>query len=212
MTKLTVRDFQKIEDTTFENIYNYTKIKFLTRCMTALSLMFRKGEFFFCVAIRDHMQELPAELQEECKLFFAQEGRHSLHHSNFNKILQEDGLNLQEAEDQAQARLESLGMSKEERLLTTWALEVWTAFGGKMLLRFGKPLMKDTETSRLWLYHATEEVEHACITPEVLEHCYYNMSTSRKLLHFFKTSVELLKQTVSNYKEVKRTEILCSKT
>lgn len=202
--KLHSEEFKLISDTSYDNIYNYTKLKFLTRVLNSLSLTFCVGEKFFCQAIRDHVTWVDEDLQKEIKEFIRQEAQHSMAHRSLNQMFQKDGLSVSDYEQKALGRLNGLGVSPEDRLMTTKALEALTAFGGKLYFK-ASWIFKPCQTSDLWAHHAKEEVQHEFVAEEVFEKV-YGKNTLKYRLHFCRVMVQLILQVVENYVALKKIE------
>ena len=204
MTRIKVEDFPAITDKSYENLFNYTRFKPLTRVLNALSLTFKPGERAFCTAVRLHASQVSQELQQEIKEFISQEAMHSKHHSVLNSFIGEHGLDVKLCEKQAQDRLNSLGLTPKKQLQTTKALETLTALGGWLFL-VAKPLFKDNQSSLLWELHAKDERDHFWLCDEIYYQIYGGFSVEYSL-HFCKTLVQLFLQTKDNYKRLVKIE------
>ena len=204
MTRIKVEDFPVITDKSYENLFNYTRFKPLTRVLNALSLTFKPGERSFCTAVRLHNTQVSHQLQEEIKQFISQEAMHSKHHSMLNSLIGEYGLDVKLCEKEAQGRLNSLGLTPKKQLQTTKALETLTALGGWLFL-LAKPLFKKNQSSTLWELHAKDEREHFWLCDEIYYQVYGSFSVEYAL-HFCKTVVQLFLQTKANYKRLVQLE------
>lgn len=202
--KLHSEEFKLISDKSYDNIYNYTKLKVLTRILNSLSLTFCVGEKFFCQAIRDHAMWVDEDMQKEIKEFIRQEAQHSMAHRSLNQCFAENGLAVKYLEDRALYRLNYLGNSPEQRLMTTKALESLTAFGGKLYFK-ANWFFKPCQTSELWAHHAKEEVQHEFVAEEVFKSV-YGANTLKYYLHFCRVVVQLVLQIVENYVALKQIE------
>lgn len=202
MTKLQSKKFEKVENATYEEVFNYTILKPLTRILNSLSLTFPVGEKFFCMAIRDHKDYVDEKLQNEITEFIRQEAQHSMAHKSLNEHF---GLDLSVTDATALYRLEKLGTTYHERLMTTKALETLTAFGGHLYVYGGKYLFKKNQTSKIWADHAKEEVAHEFVAEEVYK-AVYGKNTLEYQLHFIKTLIQLLKEVRVNYGKLKQIE------
>lgn len=200
--KLNSKQFTKVVDPTFEETFDYTVFKPLTRVLNSLSLTFPVGERWFCTAIRDHEGWVDDEMLAEIKEFIRQEAQHSMAHKSLNQCF---GLDLSETDSTATHRLSRLGMTPHERLMTTKALETLTAFGGYLYVYGGKYLFKKNQTSKIWADHAKEEVAHEFVAEEVYK-AVYGKNTTEYYLHFVKTCVELLGEVKNNYHKLKQIE------
>lgn len=202
MTKLKSKEFTKVVNPTYDEKFNYTVFKPLTRVLNALSLTFPVGEKWFCTAIRDHKNLVDSDLQLEIQEFIRQEAQHSMAHRSLNQSF---GLDLSETDATATARLAKLGTTAHERLMTTKALETLTAFGGYLYLKGAKYLFKKNQVSKIWADHAKEEVDHEFVA-EAVYNCIYVGNKREYLLHFYKTCVELICEVTVNYRKLKQIE------
>ncbi len=145
----------------------------ITHLANGLNLLFPPGERFFIRSVKHYVDQLddPA-LVARVKAFFGQEGRHGHEHERANRILREQGYDIDTFlgiyERVAFGVLEPL-FPPVLRLSTTVACEHFTATLAKRALtnRFldgAHPLMQ-----QLLRWHAAEEIEHKSVAFDVLQ-------------------------------------------
>jgi predicted metal-dependent hydrolase len=133
-----------------------------TAIYNALSATFPRGETFFVESVRAFRDDAPSDLSEEIKAFTTQEAIHSREHDAFNKRASQSGYDLKKLEAQVEKRLAiTKGKPPIVSLAATIALEHFTAILAHQLLADPKHLEgAETETAKLWRWHAVEEIEH----------------------------------------------------
>ncbi|AKF04932.1 metal-dependent hydrolase [Sandaracinus amylolyticus] len=145
-----------------------------THVSNALNLLFPDGERFFIRSVKHYMHviEDDPELLARVRGFFGQEGRHGHEHERYNKLLQEQGYDL-EPFLALYRRLAFDVLEKHVppvlRLSATAALEHYTATMAENalksdMLEHAHPLMRD-----LLRWHAAEEIEHKSVAYDVLQ-------------------------------------------
>lgn len=142
---------------------------FRTQVFNTLSFGFPIGERFFIDSVRQALPHVrDSRLQEEIRLFIAQEATHSTLHRVFNERLEAAGLrNLVEPIVGVRVRM-SETYSVLNKLAITMAYENFTAALGDALLRNQDWLEGAAEPLRvLWLWHAIEEGEHRAVAFDV---------------------------------------------
>ncbi|MCZ7686082.1 MAG: metal-dependent hydrolase [Sandaracinaceae bacterium] len=144
----------------------------LTQVANGLNLLFPPGERFFIRSVKHYVDRIEdPELRARVKGFFGQEGRHGHEHERYNRVLEQQGFDIQ--------RFLSLyervafGMIEPRfppilRLSTTVALEHFTASMAEMALTTSfldgaHPIMR-----QLLRWHAAEEIEHKSVAFDVL--------------------------------------------
>ncbi len=144
----------------------------LTLLVNSLNLLFPLGERFFIRSARaflDAAQDDPV-LLEQLRGFMAQEVRHGIEHERFFQILEAQGFRLasflDRYDDLAYKRIEPAAAPRL-RLATTAALEHFTAIFGDFALATDLP-EAHPELRDLLLWHAAEEIEHKCVTYDLL--------------------------------------------
>jgi len=135
---------------------------YATAFFNALSVIFPKGETFFMVVLRRFRDQMPEKLQNEIRAFIHQEAVHSREHACFNRQLTDsnyDIVKLEAAVEKVFAKIDEL--SDIEQLLAVACLEHVTAIVAKEIIANPKHLGDaDQEQRHLWLWHASEEIEH----------------------------------------------------
>ena len=144
---------------------------FLTQYFNALSMSFPVGEQFFIDAVRGALPFLPkgeehAALRAEIPLFIGQEATHRHLHAQYNAHLEAQGL-VNRWQHWARRRLaiaQRLGMHPKSLLAVTCAYEHITATLAHGTLRHADWLEgAEPRLQTLWLWHASEEVEHRSV-------------------------------------------------
>jgi predicted metal-dependent hydrolase len=148
----------------------------------ALSPLFPAGERFFIrsvLAFRDRVSD--PQLLEEIRNFVMQEGVHTAQHIRYDDSVQAH-YDVKRMEHETEvilrtvsrvlARLEAAGVLNAQRmeLAATVGLEHFTALLGEQLL-LNRELFAnaDPEFSRLWFWHAVEEIEHKAVAFDVFD-------------------------------------------
>lgn len=144
---------------------------FATHLSNGINLLFPAGERFFIRSVKHYLSELDdPELEARIKGFFGQEGRHGHEHERFNKILVEQGYDIDTFltwyQELAFERLEQVA-PPALRLSVTAALEHFTAAMARnglttSMLDNAHPALAD-----LLRWHAAEEIEHKSVAYDV---------------------------------------------
>lgn len=146
----------------------------VTHLSNALNSLFPEGERFFIRSVKHYVDQLEddPELLARVRGFFGQEGRHGHEHERWNKILAEQGYDIEsflaEHRKIAYGKLEP-SVSPALRLSVTVALEHFTATMARNGLRGdfldnAHPVMAD-----LLRWHAAEEIEHKSVAFDVFQ-------------------------------------------
>lgn len=185
----------------------YARTKQLTRLFNSLSLLFPNGERFFCEAVRPYREQVSDDLKQEIKVFIQEEANHSNQHRKLNKILKDLGYDTDHMEEDAKKMLHILGKDDELRLMVTVSLEIFTAYGADFLLLFRKLLLRNTEASKLWIYHAIEESGHGhrSVASKVLKSVNPRYSKTKLAAVFVASMALLARQTTKNYLMLSKT-------
>lgn len=135
---------------------------YATAFFNALSLTFPKGETFFMRVLKQYRDEVPEKLRREISGFVQQEAVHSREHLFFNKQLTESGFDLSRLEKTLDTVLDHIGtMPLIKQLVATTCLEHLTAILAAELIANPNHFKDaDAEQRKMWLWHASEEVEH----------------------------------------------------
>jgi predicted metal-dependent hydrolase len=146
----------------------------VTHLSNALNSLFPDGERFFIRSVKHYVDQLgdDPELLARVRGFFGQEGRHGHEHERWNKILKEQGYDIESfLEQHGKIAYETLepNVSPALRLSVTVALEHFTATMARNGLRGdfldnAHPVMAD-----LLRWHAAEEIEHKSVAFDVFQ-------------------------------------------
>ena len=178
---------------------------FTSAFMNALSLSFPAGEQFFLDSVRKGFKQLPAEQQalfkNEVKGFIGQEATHRKLHALYNSHLLEQGM-VNHWEQRSLQRIADISqLDIRHALGVTAATEHYTAVFAHWLLAnewfFNRA---EPRLQTLWLWHASEELEHRCVAFDLYQALGGNeewrLRWMRRVTWFLLT--DLLRQTVNN--------------
>lgn len=141
-----------------------------TAFYNALSITFPLGERFFMDAVKNYRHRTAPELQAQINAFLRQEAMHSREHVFFNKQLTDHGYDIRPAEKRLEWRINlSRKAPHAIQLAATAALEHFTAIMAHEVLRNPSHFEgASEEASRMWRWHAMEEVEHKAVAFDTL--------------------------------------------
>jgi predicted metal-dependent hydrolase len=146
---------------------------FVTRFLDALSINFPLGERFFIEAVSAFAERVSdPSLREEIALFSRQEGQHGGAHSQYNKLLRAQGVDVDKIlQVLAGHKRATQRLAPELQLALTAAAEHLTATLAEGLLEDASFLGEraDPEMRALYLWHAVEEVEHKAVAFDVYQ-------------------------------------------
>jgi predicted metal-dependent hydrolase len=133
-----------------------------TAFYNSLSLTFPKGEAFFIESVRNFRDSMAPQQQAQIDAFIKQEAAHSREHNHLNTQVEQAGYDVRPMHADLDARLAEL---KDKPaifgLVTTVALEHFTAIIAHACLKSERHFRgASPDTSRLWKWHAIEEIEH----------------------------------------------------
>lgn len=168
-----------------EYSFYYEDNPVVTALFVILSAMFPPGEMFFIECIRSVRDQVTApKLQQDIKLFIAQESLHSREHKSLNQYLSAYKYpEVFEIEKRTKERLDILRqLPIVDQLAATVVMEHCTATLARLLLtdRLIQSKTKQ-ETRNLWEWHALEELEHKSVAFDVLTHIGGNTARNRRL-------------------------------
>lgn len=145
-----------------ENRYWVGGDPFGTAFFNALSVTFPKGESFFMEVLRGFIKDTPEKLKREIRAFCHQEAVHSREHACFNKQLEDSSYDISKLEASVDSVFERVGkMTRYEQLAVVACLEHMTAILAKEFIANPTHLaFADEDQRNLWLWHASEEIEH----------------------------------------------------
>ena len=136
-----------------------------TAFYNSLSAAFPVGEAFFIDSVRHYRNLLPPLLQGQVDAFIKQEAVHSREHAHLNKQVRETGYDLSKIDAEGEKfKVEMKKQPPEVNLAITVATEHLTAIFAHTALRYDRHFKCDTvELTRLWQWHAIEEIEHKAV-------------------------------------------------
>jgi hypothetical protein len=136
-----------------------------TAFYNSLSMVFPEGEAFFIESVRHYRDGLPPALQAQVDAFIKQEAVHSREHAYFNKQVRAAGYDTSPIEaDTAAWRAQAKQDPPDVNLAITVATEHLTAIIAHAFLKSDRHFKRDSlESSRLWRWHAIEEMEHKAV-------------------------------------------------
>jgi len=176
----------------------------------SLSALFPQGERFFMDSVRRYRDEVDAGLAGQVRQFIAQEALHTREHLAFNNQVAAAGHEVARLEARTRRELDrARAKNPKSQLATTVALEHFTAVLAHHLIAEPAHLAHaPTETRRLWLWHAGEEIEHKAVAFDVLMSVTRTWSPLRRWAFrsrlFVETVVRLMKVMIPNYVDLRR--------
>lgn len=155
-----------------------------TAFFNALSSTFPVGEKFFMTAVRHYRDGTPEPLRGQIDDFLYQEAMHTREHVVFNRHAQDAGYDIAPLEDRARRTIAwAKRKSPLQQLAATCALEHFTATLAHDALANPAHLAGATdEASRLWRWHAIEEIEHKAVAFDTYLHATRGMTAFRRWL------------------------------
>lgn len=144
----------------------------LTQVANGLNLLFPPGERFFIRSVKHYLDRIEdPDLRARVKGFFGQEGRHGHEHERYNRILEQQGYDIQRFL-KLYERV-AFGMIEPRfppilRLSATVALEHFTASMAEMALTTSFLDGAHPTMRQLLRWHAAEEIEHKAVAFDVL--------------------------------------------
>lgn len=135
---------------------------FASAFFNALSVTFPKGETFFIESLKKFRNSAPPKLQGEIRAFIQQEAVHSREHHCFNEHLGNCDLDLSRLEQTIADVMDGIrAMPEMSHLVATMCIEHITAILAAEVIANPRHFENaDIEQRKLWLWHASEEVEH----------------------------------------------------
>jgi len=162
------------------NRFYYKGNPFSTHFINVLHILFPTGERFFVNSVLKHQKQITDEkLKKQMRNFCGQEGIHSSMHERFWNILNENGYIIKGYENHIDnllhnvvAKIESEGTRLNNvDLVATVCLEHFTALFGHAL--FANVDLSEEKVpqdmAELFLWHASEEIEHKSVAFDVLQ-------------------------------------------
>jgi hypothetical protein len=141
-----------------------------TAFYNALSMTFPAGESFFIRSVRHYRDQTAEPLNSQIGDFIAQEAVHSREHVHFNRQVTDSGYDMAESQKAFEQRMnETRDRPPLFNLAATVAFEHFTAILAHVWLRHDRYFKgAPAETTRLWRWHALEEVEHKAVAYDTL--------------------------------------------
>ncbi len=135
---------------------------FASAFFNALSVTFPKGELFFIESLKKFRDRVPPRLQREIRAFIQQEAIHSREHHCFNQHLEDCDLDISRLEQAITDVTDGIRrMPEVSHLVATMCIEHITAILAAEVIANPEHFEQADEHQRnLWLWHASEEIEH----------------------------------------------------
>ncbi|MEJ6594620.1 metal-dependent hydrolase [Parasphingorhabdus sp.] len=135
---------------------------FASAFFNALSVTFPKGETFFIESIKKFRSRVPPKLQQEILAFIQQEAIHSREHHCFNEHLKDCDFDITRLEQAISNVVNGIReMPETAHLVATMCIEHITAILAAEVIANPKHFEHaDEQQRKLWLWHASEEIEH----------------------------------------------------
>ncbi|MEP3224951.1 MAG: metal-dependent hydrolase [Parasphingorhabdus sp.] len=135
---------------------------YATAFFNALSITFPKGETFFMKVLKQYRDDAPEKLAREIRGFVQQEAVHSREHLFFNKHIEQSNYDISRLEETLSNVIDKIAERPLiGQLVATTCLEHLTAIMAAEFIANPKHFENaDEEQRKMWLWHASEEVEH----------------------------------------------------
>src|SRR5690606_18222680 len=148
----------------------------------ALSLTLPEGETIFMKILKQYRDEVPAKLRREITGFVQQEAVHSREHLFFNKQLESSGFDLSQPEIKPDGELEKIdNIPLIKQLVATTCLEHLSAILAAEFIANTEHFKNvDAEQRKMWLWHASEEVEHKGVAYDTWLHATRDWSRGKR--------------------------------
>jgi hypothetical protein len=136
-----------------------------TAFFNTLSASFPQGERFFMDSVRPYRNVADAKLAGQIAAFTAQEAVHSREHLVFNNSVAVQGYDFSRMDLYLKKRFDfGRKLPRLDQLCATIALEHFTAILAHAILSGGDDLAgAPPELTRMWHWHAIEEIEHKAV-------------------------------------------------
>jgi predicted metal-dependent hydrolase len=185
--------------------YWYANDPYKTRVMDGMQLYFPEGERYFITTVRPYREQISDPiLAKHVKDFTRQEGQHGIAHTQFNQLLREQGLPVDEmlAMQKKRNHFWLTRFSQEFNLALTGAFEHFTAllaegfFTRKEVMAGADPRVK-----ALFAWHAIEEMEHKAVV--------FNVMTTVAKVGYFKRCAAMIYATLEmTFETYRSTDVL----
>ena len=157
----------------------------MSHLLTALSSTFPIGEQFFVHSVRNVRDKITDEhLQAQIAAFIGQEAMHSKAHAEFNDAWRRDDYQLDNFQAWLARRDKFIRtIHPKYQLAITCAFEHFTALLGGYILRHPEVLSTlDEDATKLWVWHAIEEIEHRAVAFDVYQAVYKDDKVRRSIM------------------------------
>lgn len=185
--------------------YWYANDPYKTRVMDGMQLYFPEGERYFITSVRPFREQISDPiLAKHVKDFTRQEGQHGIAHTQFNQLLRDQGMPVDEmlAMQKKRNNFWLTRFSQEFNLALTGAFEHFTAllaegfFSRKQVMEGADPRVK-----ALFAWHAIEEMEHKAVV--------FNVMTTVAKVGYFKRSAAMIYATLEmTFETYRSTDVL----
>ncbi|PHR15649.1 MAG: hypothetical protein COA41_16095 [Sphingopyxis sp.] len=135
---------------------------FASAFFNALSVTFPAGETFFIESVKKFRKRVPPKLQQEIRAFIQQEAIHSREHHCFNDHLKDCDFDISRLEETINTVVNGIRTRPEyAHLAATMCIEHITAIlAAEVIANPEHFAAADEHQRKLWLWHASEEIEH----------------------------------------------------
>ena len=185
--------------------YWYANDPYKTRVMDGMQLYFPEGERYFITSVRPFREQISDPiLAKHVKDFTRQEGQHGIAHTQFNQLLRDQGMPVDEmlAMQKKRNNFWLTRFSQEFNLALTGAFEHFTAllaegfFSRKQVMDGADPRVK-----ALFAWHAIEEMEHKAVV--------FNVMTTVAKVGYLKRSAAMIYATLEmTFETYRSTDVL----
>lgn len=185
--------------------YWYANDPYKTRVMDGMQLYFPEGERYFITSVRPFREQISDPiLAKHVKDFTRQEGQHGIAHTQFNQLLRDQGMPVDEmlAMQKKRNNFWLTRFSQEFNLALTGAFEHFTAllaegfFTRKQVMEGADPRVK-----ALFAWHAIEEMEHKAVV--------FNVMTTVAKVGYLKRSAAMIYATLEmTFETYRSTDVL----
>lgn len=140
-----------------------------TAFFNSLSISFPHAEVYMIDSLKPWREHVSEPMRKEINAFIQQELNHSREHIAFNRGMIEAGYEFKSVEKDIINLVQKLNMRDDlSRLQMTMCMEHLTAVISAELLSDDNHLAgAETELRNMWLWHATEEIEHKAVAYNV---------------------------------------------
>lgn len=157
---------------------------------------------------KEHIKPENSELIKQIEVFCEQEETHALVHSQFNKRLEQQGIDVKYYQEYISEYVDFLNSKPLlDRLEISALFETMTSVVSRVFFKHVTKGTIDSEVKRLWSWHCIEELEHRCVAHTVYKHLAQSYRPS-----FFKTmslSLQFMKISLSvTFKCLKKHKML----